>query len=420
MRKLLSALLVMGGVTVALSGGSPAGAAAGSTTIKYRCVATYGAATLEGPAAEAVRDAVREQLNSTLGKYPFTVKMDYSTPTQGSPGRPLKKNPTFTAAAPIERFEFPKIDGVIVDQATMTMEPGGYGTIILDGAGVSPTTLQQSFPIQPWSPLDLKNPPPDGVSGSTVISGGATPTALGAIAYKPGPVQLKASYFINANVLFTRNKVTQPTTIDCQPIAPATKIGSGTNVVSDPYPCRADRPAAPHTFGDVAPPAFYNDSVSWLVASNITSGIAAGVYAPNGGVTRGQMAAFLWRLQCSPASGTNHSFGDVAPPAFFDTPVSWLVEAGVTGGVAPGVFSPNGPVTRGQMAAFLWRLAGSPAPGVSPGFTDVEAGKFYTEPVAWLVESGITTGVTATTFAPDRPVTRGQMAVFLDRYDQNT
>jgi len=72
------------------------------------------------------------------------------------------------------------------------------------------------------------------------------------------------------------------------------------------------------------------------------------------------------------------------------------------------------------MATFLWRLAGSPVPQSTPPFTDVPSGLYYTQPVAWLVETGITTGTSPTTFSPNATVTRGQMAVFLARYDQNT
>lgn len=53
-----------------------------------------------------------------------------------------------------------------------------------------------------------------------------------------------------------------------------------------------------------------------------------------------------------------------------------------------------------------------------PPFTDVPAGKFYTEGVRWAKEHGITAGTSSTTFSPDKPVTRGELVTFLKRYDE--
>ena len=59
-------------------------------------------------------------------------------------------------------------------------------------------------------------------------------------------------------------------------------------------------------------------------------------------------------------SAPRHSFSDVRRGAFYDNAVSWLAHTGVTNGVAPGRFGPSEPVSRGQMATFLWRLEGQP------------------------------------------------------------
>ena len=92
------------------------------------------------------------------------------------------------------------------------------------------------------------------------------------------------------------------------------------------------------------------------------------------------------------------------------------MEEDITNGTSPTTFSPDEPVTRGQMAAFLWRHAGRLEPAsLDTPFADVLAGEFYAKAVAWLVEQDITKGTSATTFSPDEPVTRGQMATFLWR-----
>ena len=109
-------------------------------------------------------------------------------------------------------------------------------------------------------------------------------------------------------------------------------------------------------------------------------------------------------------------FTDVPPGQFYSVAVAWLSEEEITTGTTPTTFSPDDSVTRAQMATFLWRYSGSPEPAsLDTPFTDVPPGQFYSKAVAWLVEEEITTGTSPTTFSPDDPVTRGQMATFLWR-----
>ena len=169
----------------------------------------------------------------------------------------------------------------------------------------------------------------------------------------------------------------------------------------------------PHEFGDVAAASYYNTAVSWLVEAGITGGTAPGKYSPNQVVTRAQMAVFLWNAADRPEPVAPHEFWDVDNNSYYNTAVSWLVGAGITGGTAPGQYSPAQSVTRAQMAVFLWKAAGSPAPGVPHGFGDVASGSYYNTAVSWLVGAGITGGTAPGRYSPNQVVTRAQMAVFL-------
>lgn len=170
-------------------------------------------------------------------------------------------------------------------------------------------------------------------------------------------------------------------------------------------------------FSDVRTDAFYTGPVAWLRSGGWSTGIGAtGTYEPDSPVTRGQMATFLWRMvleQDAPPS----PFVDIQRPSFYAAAVDWLYDANVTTGVGgTNQFRPNDPVTRGQMVTFLWRMQGSPAGNPAHGFVDVAPGTFYAEAVAWAKAEGITTGVGGTNqFRPDDLVTRGQMAAFLQR-----
>ena len=109
-------------------------------------------------------------------------------------------------------------------------------------------------------------------------------------------------------------------------------------------------------------------------------------------------------------------FTDVADDAYYADSVAWAVANNVTSGVSATSFAPNASCTRGQMVTFLWRAAGSPEPkSTTTAFTDVKSGAYYEKAVAWAVENNVTTGTSATTFSPDATVTRGQSVTFLWR-----
>ncbi len=105
-----------------------------------------------------------------------------------------------------------------------------------------------------------------------------------------------------------------------------------------------------------------------------------------------------------------HSFNDVRASGA----VSWMVDRAITTGTSASTFSPDNPLTRAQLAAFLWRLEGKPeAPAHS--FGDVHAG-WQQVPVSWMLDRAITTGTSASTFSPDLPLTRAHLVTFLYRY----
>lgn len=110
-------------------------------------------------------------------------------------------------------------------------------------------------------------------------------------------------------------------------------------------------------------------------------------------------------------------FQDVAQNDWFCGAVQYAYDHDLMGGVAQDVFAPGGTTTRAQLVTILHRLEGQPAAGENP-FTDVAGGTWYADAVAWAAQNGIVDGVTATTFAPNDPVTREQMAAILYRYAQ--
>ena len=119
----------------------------------------------------------------------------------------------------------------------------------------------------------------------------------------------------------------------------------------------------PMPFGDVADTSFALDDVALLAHFGITQGTGEGEYSPDDAVTREQMAAFLGRLwRLLDGGGTElpeelpMPFGDVAGASFAHGDIALLAHLEITTGVGEGVYGPDQPVDREQMAAFLARL----------------------------------------------------------------
>lgn len=155
--------------------------------------------------------------------------------------------------------------------------------------------------------------------------------------------------------------------------------------------------------------------VAWLVTNGITTGTTAWTFSPSDPVTRGQAATFIWRLAGSPAPPADApSFSDVPATAYYRDAVRWMAAHGITTGTGPDRFGPDRIATRAELVTFLWRLVDEPGGGDASQFLDLTA-DWHVGPVGWAATAGVTTGTSDTTFDPNAPVTRGQTAAMLSR-----
>jgi len=174
-------------------------------------------------------------------------------------------------------------------------------------------------------------------------------------------------------------------------------------------------------FVDVLSTNIFSLYIEKIFAQGITAGCGDGNYCPDLPVTRAQMAVFLEKGLRTP-----HFVPAAQSGVFLDVPIghwagAWIEQLaldGVTAGCGDGKYCPDAPVTRAQMAVFLLKAKyGSTyvPPAQTGRFDDVPIGHWAGAWIEQLAAEGITAGCGPTSYCPDAPVTRGQMAVFLTK-----
>lgn len=111
-------------------------------------------------------------------------------------------------------------------------------------------------------------------------------------------------------------------------------------------------------------------------------------------------------------------FTDVKSGNWFYPAVQYAYAQGLMTGTSATTFAPNGTMNRAMIVTVLYRLEKSPAVTGASKFTDVPAGQWYSDAVAWAAANKIVNGYDETTFGPMNAVTREQMAAILFRYEQ--
>lgn len=138
-------------------------------------------------------------------------------------------------------------------------------------------------------------------------------------------------------------------------------------------------------------------------------------FCPERELTRGEMAAFLVRALGVPASDKD-AFGD-DDGSIFEADINALAEAGITKGRADGSYGADDPITRGEMAAFLNRAFVQDGSSASDAFTDDDSSVFEGD-IEAIAAAGITAGCNPPAndqFCPERTLVRAEMATFLAR-----
>ena len=167
------------------------------------------------------------------------------------------------------------------------------------------------------------------------------------------------------------------------------------------------------SFKDISSSDWTYPAIAQLVNDQVIQGYGDGTFRPNAHVTRAQSAVFIGRaLDINLSNVKNPGFSDVTSNTFGYAYIAKLTELGIFSKAER--FNPEQTLTRAQMAKILaigFELSGE---GPIP-FKDVSPSSFAYSYIAQLVNEGITTGTSATTFSPNASVTRQQLVLFIYR-----
>ena len=147
------------------------------------------------------------------------------------------------------------------------------------------------------------------------------------------------------------------------------------------------------------------------------------LFGPGAKMTRAMLVTVLYRAAGEPTvTGITNKFTDNKQGQYYYNAVLWASNMGIVNGATATTFDPNGNITREQIAAILYRYAGSPAASSSAlnGFADQSAVSSYAvTAMQWAVGNGIITGVSTngrTTLSAKNNATRAQVSVMLHRF----
>ena len=119
-----------------------------------------------------------------------------------------------------------------------------------------------------------------------------------------------------------------------------------------------------------------------------------------------------------------YAFQDMPSPTLWShAGLDYCITHGYIAGTSATTVTPDGECTRAMIVSILYRVQGEPAKvngyelkKLAPPFDDVERGRWYTDAIWWAKLTGVVSGMSPSTFAPDDPITRAQLAVILYNY----
>ena len=180
-------------------------------------------------------------------------------------------------------------------------------------------------------------------------------------------------------------------------------------------PCGGGDGCPSGAYADLRTGAWYHEAVDYAIREGLLTGYGSGTFKPDDNLSRAQLAQILYNMAGRPVVKAGSRFADVAADSWCADAVAWAAAQGIIDGYGEGRFGPDDSITREQMAAMLWRYAGSPAATDKElHFSDAaQAGGWSLDALRWAVENGILHGNGDGTLAPKGLTSRAEAAQML-------
>jgi len=181
----------------------------------------------------------------------------------------------------------------------------------------------------------------------------------------------------------------------CVSIVPA--AATGLLIMPAPNTDMWDNP-----FKDVSQDDWFYDAVEYSFRNDLMHGKTETEFSPYHVTTRGQIITILWRMETSPVVNHILPFEDVPQESYCAEAIRWAACQGIASGYDDGTFHPDAPISRQQLASFLWRYAKYKNMDVSVGedtnilsYNDAfDISEYAIPALQWACGAGIMSGYT--------------------------
>ncbi len=178
---------------------------------------------------------------------------------------------------------------------------------------------------------------------------------------------------------------------------------------------------APVSFTDLKDGAWYLDAVSYVAAKGIMNGVTAATFAPGDSLSRAQMCQIIYNMAGEPDVSGSPSYTDIPETSWYAKPAAWCCANEISVGRSDKAFEPDAPITREEVADFLYRYSiyqGKETKGGDlSSFADAgDVSSNMVEAMSWAVGREIITGKTDRTLVPGGTATRAEIAAMIMRF----
>lgn len=200
----------------------------------------------------------------------------------------------------------------------------------------------------------------------------------------------------------------------------SSSTGGGSTTAPEDEPSQDSMP-----FIDVDENDWFYDAVAYAYENSLMAGTSGTTFSPDLTTTRAMIVTILYRLEDTPIVSGGSDFTDVEIGQWYSDAIAWAAANNIVGGYGNGLFGPDDPITREQLAAILYRYAqyksyDTTASDDLSRYTDLgQLSEWAQEAVAWANSEGIISGTSAVTLAPKDSATRAQAAAMMMRFCEN-